>query len=142
MAILRYTALRVLVFLVVAALLWLVGLRGFWLLLVAVFASGVISLFVLRGSREAVSSSLDWRMSTIKQRMAERAAAEDAWDEARRQQEGSGDRPDASHRGPGSTDGRATVPRDGDAVREADGDTTASAERQPGSQESSEQQPG
>ena len=41
MAFLRYTLLRVLVFAVVGALLWIVGLRGFWLLLFAIFLSGL-----------------------------------------------------------------------------------------------------
>ncbi|AYY14799.1 DUF4229 domain-containing protein [Actinobacteria bacterium YIM 96077] len=85
MAVLRYTALRAGILVVVGALLWLVGLRGFWLVLTAIFFSGVISIFVLRSSRDAVSAALDRRVSTIKQRLDEHAAAEDAWDEATRQ---------------------------------------------------------
>lgn len=80
MALLRYTALRVLVFGVVLALLWLVGLRGFLLLLTALLVSGIASLFVLRRSRDQLSASLDRRLTTIK----ERTTAEDAWDDARR----------------------------------------------------------
>ncbi len=82
MALLRYTALRALVLGVVLALLWLVGLRGFVLLLSALLISGIVSLFVLSRSRDAVSASLDHRLSTIK----ERTQAEDAWDDARREQ--------------------------------------------------------
>ncbi len=80
MVILRYTLLRVLVFGVVAALLWLVGLRGFVLLLAAVLLSGILSMFVLSRSRDQLSSSLDRRLSTIK----DRSNHEDAWDDARR----------------------------------------------------------
>jgi hypothetical protein len=84
MALLRYTLLRVLLFLVVAALLWIAGMRGFWLLLVAIFASGVVSVFVLSRSRDAASASLANRASQVRWRMHERTAAEDAWDEQRR----------------------------------------------------------
>jgi hypothetical protein len=93
MAFLRYTLLRVLVFAVVAALLWIVGFRGFWLLLIAVFLSGVVSVFVLTKSRDAASAALAHRVEEIKRRMAERAAAEDAWAETQRASES--DRPAA-----------------------------------------------
>lgn len=86
MAIVRYTLLRVLLFAAVAALLWLAGFRGYVLLLAAIFLSGVISVVALRRSRDAVSAALDARLSAIK----ERAAAEDAWDDERRD-------PDAAH---------------------------------------------
>jgi hypothetical protein len=85
MALVRYTALRFLVFVVVAALLWIFGLRGYWLLLVAVLLSGFVSLFVLNRSRDELSAAYVERRERIKQRMVERTAAEDAWnDEARR----------------------------------------------------------
>jgi c-di-AMP phosphodiesterase-like protein len=84
MALLRYTLLRVLLFLVVAALLWIAGMRGFWLLLVAIFVSGVVSVFVLSRSRDAASASVANRVSQVRQRMNERTAAEDAWDEQHR----------------------------------------------------------
>lgn len=83
MALLRYTLLRILLFLVVAALLWIVGVRGFWLLLLAIFVSGVVSV-VLSRSRDAASASLANRVSHVRRRMNERTAAEDAWDEQRR----------------------------------------------------------
>lgn len=84
MALLRYTLLRVLLFLVVAALLWIIGLRGLWLVMFAILGSGMISIFALSRSRDAASVSLsDW-LSTFKRRMDERAAAEDAWDEQQR----------------------------------------------------------
>src|SRR5512145_1239486 len=84
MALVRYTALRFLVFAVVVALLWLFWLRGFWLLLAGVLLSGFVSLFALNRSRDELSSAYVQRREKIKQRMADRAAAEDAWnDEAR-----------------------------------------------------------
>lgn len=78
MALLRYTLLRLLLFGVVAALSWIIGMRGFLLLLVAVFISGLISLFVLRGPRDEVSTGLAERLSTIRGRV-DRTAEEDAW---------------------------------------------------------------
>jgi Protein of unknown function (DUF4229) len=84
MAFVRYTLLRVLLFLVVAALLWIMGLRGLWLVMFAILISGMISIFALSKSRDAASVSLSNRLSTIKRRMDERAAAEDAWDERQR----------------------------------------------------------
>lgn len=81
MALVRYTALRFLVFAVVAALLWIFGLRDFWLLLVAILLSGFVSLFVLNRSRDELSSAYLERREKIKKRTAERAAAEDAWND-------------------------------------------------------------
>jgi hypothetical protein len=85
MALLRYTLLRAGVFVAVAALLWLIGIREiFWLLLIALFASGIISIFVLRKSRDDVSSALVNRTTAIKAKLSDRSNAEDAWDDARR----------------------------------------------------------
>ncbi|HET6920728.1 MAG TPA: DUF4229 domain-containing protein [Jiangellaceae bacterium] len=84
MAFLRYTLLRVLLFLAVAALLWIVGLRGLWLVLFAILGSGIISIFALSRSRDAASVSLANRVSKIKRRVDERTAAEDAWDDQQR----------------------------------------------------------
>ena len=87
MAILRYTLLRALVFAVLAALLWLIGFRGYVLLFAALLVSGIASVFILRRSRDSVSVALDRRVSTIKDRMAERTSAEDAWNDAQREQQ-------------------------------------------------------
>ena len=84
MALLRYTLLRVLLFLVVAALLWIVGLRGLWLVMFAILGSGMISVFALSRSRDAASVSLSNWLSKFKRRIDQRAAAEDAWDEQQR----------------------------------------------------------
>ncbi len=81
MALVRYTALRFLVFAVVAGLLWIFGLRGFWLVLVAILLSGFVSLFALNRSRDELSAAYVERRARIKQRMAERTAAEDAWND-------------------------------------------------------------
>lgn len=81
MAFVRYTALRALIFAVVAALLWIIGLRGYVLLLVALLASGVISLFALNRSRDELSATVVNLHRRYKQRMAERTAAEDAWND-------------------------------------------------------------
>lgn len=78
---LRYTALRLFIFAVVTALLWIIGLRGFWLLLVAIMVSGFASLFILNRSRAELSKALVVRREKIKQRLAERAEAEDAWND-------------------------------------------------------------
>ncbi|MBB5788035.1 DUF4229 domain-containing protein [Jiangella mangrovi] len=80
MAVVRYTLLRALVFAVVAALLFLVGFRGLVLVVVALLVSGLLSYFVLRGSRDKVSIAWDRRLRTIR----ERTNAEDAWDDEQR----------------------------------------------------------
>lgn len=80
MAVLRYTLLRALVFAIVAALLWLVGFRGLVLVALGLVVSGLVSVFVLRGSRDQVSIAWDRRLRTIR----ERTAAEDAWDDEQR----------------------------------------------------------
>jgi hypothetical protein len=84
----------------VAALLWIIGLRGLWLVMFAILGSGMISIFALSRSRDAASVSLSNWFSTFKRRVDERAAAEDAWDEQRRAAHGdakpSGDRGDSS----------------------------------------------
>ena len=73
---LRYTLLRLLLLLVCAALLWVVGLRGLWLALLAVLLSGIISAFALVRQRDRASATLDDRLRRINARIDERAAAE------------------------------------------------------------------
>ena len=111
MAFLRYTLLRVLLFLVVAALLWIVGIRGVWLVMFAILGSGIISVFALSRSRDAASVVLANRMSTIKSRMAERTAAEDVWDDRQRAiTEGGGVTGNTVGTEPGMSDARWTKP--------------------------------
>ncbi|NED94533.1 DUF4229 domain-containing protein [Phytoactinopolyspora alkaliphila] len=106
MAVLRYTLLRALILVVVGSLAWLLGFRGFWLLFVAVFVSGLVSIFVLRASRDQVSATLDRRLATINQRLQHRTAAEDAWDEAQRRAEAD----DVPRSGPGGRHGAEQGP--------------------------------
>ena len=63
MALLRYTVLRVLVFLATAGILWLLGLRGYWLVLFAILLSGFISIVVLSRGRDAASIEISERLS-------------------------------------------------------------------------------
>jgi Protein of unknown function (DUF4229) len=91
MAFLQYTLLRVLLFLAVAALLWIVGIRDVWLVMFAILCSGIISVFALSRSRDAASVALVNRMSTVKGRMAARTAAEDAWNDQQRATSGDGE---------------------------------------------------
>ncbi len=55
---LRYTILRLLLFIAVTALLALAGMRGLLLLAVAVLGSGLVSLVVLRRPRDEVSRAI------------------------------------------------------------------------------------
>jgi hypothetical protein len=68
MALLRYTVLRVLVFLATAGILWLFGLRGWWLVLFAILLSGFVSIVVLSRSRDAASTEISERLSRNRDR--------------------------------------------------------------------------
>jgi Protein of unknown function (DUF4229) len=129
MAFLRYTLLRVLLFLAVAALLWIVGMRGVWLLLFAILGSGIISIFALSRSRDAASAALANRVATVRARMAERTAAEDAWDDEQRARGGSGVPAPVVGMGPGMTEDRRTRPgaTPGEDPRERDDEMTSPA---------------
>lgn len=81
---LTYTLLRTLVFAVPFVLLLLVGVHPLWALVAAAFASGIVSVFLLSRQRDAVSSALTERSDRARRTMAERAAAEDSWDDAQR----------------------------------------------------------
>jgi len=78
MDLLRYSFLRLLLLLVTAGVLWLLGMRGFVLLLVAILVSGFLSIVALRRSRDAASGALDRRLHRINERIESSAAAEDA----------------------------------------------------------------
>jgi len=79
-----YTALRFLLFVVPFALLLILRVDMVWALLIAVLGSSVASIFVLGPYREQLSMSLTERNEQVKQRMAEREQAEDAWDDVHR----------------------------------------------------------
>lgn len=68
---LRYSLLRIMLFLGCLIVLWLVGLRGLTLVVLAGLLSMVASLFVLRGPREEFSAR-------IASRVDERAARAEA----------------------------------------------------------------
>jgi len=65
-----YTAGRVLVFAVLAALLWLVGLRGFVLVFAALAASIPASYFFLARQRDALAADLERRVTARRARRA------------------------------------------------------------------------
>ena len=59
-----------------------VGLRDFVALLVALVASGLISLFLLARQRSAMSAAVDRRISRLRARARARTEAEDAYVDA------------------------------------------------------------
>ena len=81
LAFIRYSTLRLAVLLVVGAVCYLIGLRGFMLLLVALIASGIVSLFVLDRQREALGESVGGVFSRINARIDENTRSEDVDDE-------------------------------------------------------------
>ena len=63
MAVLKYTALRLLLFLAVAALLYAVGVRNLFVnAMLALLISGLVSLFVLDRARNEVSAGIERRI--------------------------------------------------------------------------------
>ena len=82
--VLVYTASRLAVFVVVAAVLALLGMRGILLLLVAVLVSGLLSFVLLSRQRDAMSQAVVRRSASVRQRMREATEAEDAADDAAR----------------------------------------------------------
>jgi mannitol-specific phosphotransferase system IIBC component len=57
----------------------------FTALLIAFLVSAVASILLLRKQREAMSASLATRAARANEKMAERSAVEDSWDEAKRE---------------------------------------------------------
>jgi hypothetical protein len=82
MALLRYTILRVLVFLATAGVLWLLGLRGLWLALIAILLSGFVSIVVLSRSRDAASIALSEGLSRTSLRQDQAADTDGAREDA------------------------------------------------------------
>lgn len=66
-----YTAGRVLVFAVLAALCWLVGLRGFLLVVAALVLSIPVSWFLLARQREAMAADVERRVTERQSRRAD-----------------------------------------------------------------------
>ena len=77
---LRYSLLRIMLFLGCLIVLWLVGLRGLLLVILAGLLSMVASLFVLRGPREEFSARIAERVDR-KAARAEAAGAHQVSDE-------------------------------------------------------------
>jgi len=71
MALLRYTVLRVLIFVATAGILWLLGLRGLFPVLIAILLSGFISIVVLYRSRDAASIEVSNRLPRGRRRETE-----------------------------------------------------------------------
>lgn len=73
----RYTALRLLVFFGLLAVLWLCGLRGFLLLIVAALLSTLVSFFALSRFREETVDVVQHRVEERKLRAQQAREAED-----------------------------------------------------------------
>lgn len=76
-AVLRYTTLRLALFLAVLVVLRLLQMRGVWLVLTAIIVSGIASLVLLSGPRDAMSGVVSRRAQRVRQRLDEDARAED-----------------------------------------------------------------
>jgi membrane protein implicated in regulation of membrane protease activity len=79
-----YTLARLGLVAVAAGVLWLIGLRGPVLVVLAFVISGLVSFVVLARQRGALARTVESRASRIRDRMAEAEAAEDAADEKAR----------------------------------------------------------
>lgn len=76
--VLVYTVLRTLVLIVTGGLLYLVGVRGVWLLLFAFLISGIASIFVLDRRREAAAGGVVEAVQKVNNKIETSASAEDA----------------------------------------------------------------
>jgi hypothetical protein len=77
----RYTLLRIMVFFGTLCVLYLVSLRGIWLVVVSLLASMVISFFVLRRPREELSRSIAARVDARAERASRTGVDEQAEDD-------------------------------------------------------------
>lgn len=75
--VLRYTTLRLAIFLLALALLWLVRVRGLLLVALALVISGLASYVLLSRQRDAMSVQLSSATARRRARAAARAARED-----------------------------------------------------------------
>lgn len=76
-ATLRYTVLRLLIFVVALLALYAVGLRGWLLLLLAALISLVVSFFALRGLRDQFAEQVQRKVSERQARAEAYRSAED-----------------------------------------------------------------
>ena len=77
LAFIRYTTLRFGLLLAVGAIMYVVGMRGVTLLVVALLASGILSFFVLDRQRDALGASVGGWMSRINARIDANTRSED-----------------------------------------------------------------
>jgi ABC-type transport system involved in cytochrome bd biosynthesis fused ATPase/permease subunit len=96
--VLVYTASRLTVFVVVAAVLAFLGMRGILLLLVAVVVSGLLSYVLLSRQRDAMSQSVVQRGERLRRRMREATESEDEADDAMRAATDAADQDSADQR--------------------------------------------
>lgn len=75
--VLTYSLARIALFVAIMVPLYLLGVRGFLLLVLAVVLSGVLSLVVLNGLRAAFSDVVSGYFSRINQRIDAASRAED-----------------------------------------------------------------
>lgn len=73
---LRYTVLRLLLFVAMWGVLILAGVPGIWSLVFAALFSMVTSLFLLRGPREEAARGLEERFTARREAREQRAAAQ------------------------------------------------------------------
>jgi NADH:ubiquinone oxidoreductase subunit 2 (subunit N) len=76
-ATLAYTAVRILLFIVAAGLIYLAGARGLLLIGLALLVSGVASYVLLSRMRDKMASSISRRIDSVRSRLDRGARAED-----------------------------------------------------------------
>jgi len=76
-ATLAYSSARILLFVVVLGLLYLLGARGLLLAGLALLISGIISFMVLSRQRDAMSGAITSRIGRFRRRLDEGTRAED-----------------------------------------------------------------
>lgn len=87
--VLRYSVARLVLFLAALGLLYLTGLRGLPVVVLALVVSGIASFWLLSAQRDAMSATLHQRVSRVRKDLDDGTAAEDAWDDdARRHPDG------------------------------------------------------
>ncbi|MEY3407659.1 MAG: hypothetical protein RL038_720 [Actinomycetota bacterium] len=76
-AALRYTAMRLGLFIASAVVLYLVGMRGFLLWAVALLSSGALALVLLRNERDEMSAGITKALGKVNSKFDEANAKED-----------------------------------------------------------------
>jgi hypothetical protein len=77
----RYLTLRTLLLVAVGGVLYLLGLRGIWMVVAAFAISGVIALFALSRQRDDAAGGLESAITGVNRRFNRAAAAEDEYDD-------------------------------------------------------------